>query len=140
MKKSILLALLLASATTAAQAVPLAQPTLGKWYVCFYSNYTGAAANPGSSMWTTRVAGTPTLLYTYETFTVPSGGPAPTDTYRATWAWKSDDLLAQTSKWEFTFNPNGPQCKNTVVHSGGWTINFDECTDGHRRDCYKLAP
>jgi hypothetical protein len=139
-KKTILLALLLASVTAAAHAVPLAQPAIGKWYVCFYdSSYPGPAANPGNSLWTTRVAGSPTLLYTYETFTVPSGGPAPTDTYRAAWAWKSDDTFAQTSKWEFTFNPNGPQCKNTVVTLNGSSIAFNECTDGHSRVCYKLG-
>jgi hypothetical protein len=131
MKKTVLLALLLATFAAAAHAVT--PPILGRTYACEYDHaYPGPAANPGLSTWTLRTAGSPTLIFTYETFTLPSGS---TDTYKATWAWKAD-LSYGASKWEFTFNPSGPQCKSTIVYAGGGTITFDECTDGHSRYCY----
>lgn len=131
MKKTVLLALMLATFAVAAHAVT--QPIWGRTYACLYdSGYPGPAANPGLSTWTIRSAVSPTLIYTYETFTLPGGS---TDTYKAAWAWKAD-LPYGASKWEFTFNPSGPQCQTTTVYAGGGSINFADCTDGHSRYCY----
>jgi len=131
MKKTVLLALLLA--VFAASAHAITQPIFGRTYFCQYDPaYPGPAANPGLSIWALRTGSTSTLLYSYETFALPSGS---TDTYKATWAWKADLPYGQ-SKWEFTFNPSGPQCKTTIVYAGGGAIDFGDCTDGHTRYCY----
>jgi hypothetical protein len=39
------------------------------------------------------------------------------------------------TRWEFTINPYGPQCKNTVVRDWGSSISFTDCTDGSSRSC-----
>jgi hypothetical protein len=39
------------------------------------------------------------------------------------------------TQWEFTINPYGPQCKNTVVGHDGYSISFQNCTDGSSRVC-----
>lgn len=40
------------------------------------------------------------------------------------------------SQWEFTINPGGPQCKDTRIYYQGAVIDFQQCSDGHRRTCY----
>jgi len=130
-KKTLLLALLLATFAAAAHAVT--PPVFGVWYRCNYdASYPGPAANPGASYWLTQPGSTSTLIFTRETFSLPSGS---TDTYKATWAWK-EDLPYGNSRWEFTFNPSGPQCKSAIVSAGGGTISFGSCSDGHSRFCY----
>lgn len=136
MKKIVLCALLLAT-FAAVSAHAISGPRFGVLYQCHYEGYTGAAENPGWSFWLKRTGGTSTLLYTNETFQTSGGS----DTYRATWA-KAQDVgyPYYFTRWEFTFNPYGPQCTDTRVYGGGTYIEFDDCTDGHRRTCWTEAP
>jgi hypothetical protein len=134
MKKIVLSALLLA--TVAASAHAITGPRFNVLYTCYYSdNYTGAAESPGWSFWQQRTGSTSTLIYTNETFKTSWGS----DTYRATWAKPYDvGYPYYYTRWEFTFNPYGPQCKDTRVY--GAYIEFRNCTDGHSRTCWTEAP
>lgn len=137
MKKVILSALLLATfAAVSAQAVT--GPKLGALYSCFYNQgYSGAAENPGWSFWQKRPGGSASLIYTNETFETSWGS----DTYKATWAKPLDmGYPYYYTRWEFTFNPSGPQCTDTRVYGGGNYIEFLGCSDGHSRTCYTQAP
>jgi hypothetical protein len=131
MKKIVLCAALLIAAAGAAHAVT--PPSLGVWYNCDYTNYSGLADDPGYSKWTIQAPSSATLIHTYETFTVPYSPY--TDQQKMTWAWKQD-LSYGRSLWEATVNPGGPQCKKTIVSASGSTITFNDCTDGHSRVCW----
>jgi hypothetical protein len=136
MKRIVLFALLLA--TFAASAHAISGPRFGVIYTCYYnSDYTGAAANPGWSFWQKRAGGSATLIYTTEHFQTSWGS----DGYLATWAKPYDvGYPYYYTRWEYTFNPYGPQCKDTRVYGGGTYIEFYNCTDGHSRTCWTEAP
>ncbi|HEX7184191.1 MAG TPA: hypothetical protein VF756_20350 [Thermoanaerobaculia bacterium] len=137
MKKVVLFALLLATfAAVSAQA--LSGPRFGVIYTCYYSdNYTGAAVSPGWSFWQKRAGGSASLIYTTENFKTSWGS----DGYLATWAKPYDvGYPYYYTRWEYTFNPYGPQCKDTRVYGGGTYIEFHNCTDGHSRTCWTEAP
>lgn len=132
MKKIVLSALLLALGATAS-AHAHAAPQTGKIYACYYTNYSGAAQQTpaGLSWWEKRPGSGTEIIYTYEHFKTTSNT---WDAYKATWA-KPVDIGYGHTAWEFTFY-GGPQCKRTVVTPGGYTISFEQCTDGHTRWCY----
>jgi hypothetical protein len=136
MKKVILFALLLATAAAAASAQN--QPLWGYWYHCEYTNYSGNADNPGFSKWDKTLPdaypGGTLLIRGTETLTVPYGTGR--DVYNAAWAKPQPGPYGSTI-WEFTFNPYGPQCKRTIVYSGSYYIDFQQCTDGHSRFCWR---
>ncbi len=134
MKKVVLFALLLAT-VAAASAHAINEPQWGASYTCDYSNYSGNATDYGTSYWleTSRVwPGGTLLIRSNETFTTSYG----TDTYKASWAKPEPGPYGSTI-WEFTFNPYGPQCKKTIVYSGSYYIDFQQCTDGHSRFCWR---
>lgn len=136
MKKVVLFALLLTTvAASSAFAQVHIEPKWNATYYCDYQNYTGNASDPGYSTWHSpqyfSPGGTP-LIRAKETFTTSYG----TDTYKCSWAKPvTPPYWGSPTTWEFTFNPDGPQCKKTLVFPGAYKITFDECTDGHRRTC-----
>jgi hypothetical protein len=68
MKKIVLCAdLLIATAAGAAHAVT--PPSLGVWYYCDYTNYSGLAID-GYSKWNITAPSSATLIHTTETFDV----------------------------------------------------------------------
>jgi hypothetical protein len=131
MKKVVLFALLFAAAT--ASAFAHTEPQMNKIYSCSYNNYSGPAKAPGLSWWEKRPGSTTSILYTFESFQLPPNGTT-WENYKATWAKPSTDPYGFTT-WEFTFK-DGPQCKQTVVTPGGYSISFSQCTDGHTRYCF----
>lgn len=149
MKRTLWMALTLAlMVTTAAQALPLyVEVVSGRTYVCQYWNGSGNAVNPGWSIFTiTRSISDPVLRQGSETYqaTTPTGQ----DNRKFTFA-KPQNLpggcfnpdtgwYEPCTRWEYTQNPSGPQCTNTVVSEYGDKIEFKSCSDGHRRTCYGL--
>lgn len=123
----ITLSLMVAAATS---AFAHAEPQMFKIYACDYTNYSGPALDPGYTWWERRPGSSTQILYTFENFQLSSGG---WDAYKANWAKPVTDSYGFTI-WEFTFY-GGPQCKRTVVSPGGFTISFEQCTDGHARFC-----
>lgn len=140
MKKVVLFALLLAATAAAASAQILPQPIEPRWgsaYQCDYQGYTGNATDLGISIWHTPVYYNPggtLLIRAKETFSTSYGS----DTYNVTWAKPNPQGWGYPTIWEFTFNPDGPQCKRTLVYPGAYTIVFSQCTDGHSRRCELL--
>ena len=138
MKKVILCALLIATFAAVSAQAAISSPKFGVLYSCTYNDgYTGAADNPGWSFWQKRAGSSATLIYTNETFKTSWGS----DTYKATWAKPFEVGYPYFyTRWEFTFNPAGPQCKDTRVWGSGNYIQFFDCTDGHSRTCITEAP
>ncbi len=150
MKKIVLSALLLAAVAMSASAesyrgnngVTYSGPTRNAPYQCFYTNYNGVAMDEGISYWT---------LFTYQD---GLGRPMPRGTehfqvseedwdgYKATWAAPANFPDPATSgtlnytRWEYTFNPYGPQCKSATVHFNAFKLVFSQCGDGHSRTCW----
>lgn len=122
MKRIALFALMVVVAG-AAHAVTL--PGNGPFY-CYYYDQNGSYIGEGTS--TFAISGSPGLQRGIEYYTF-NGVP---DNRKVTFA-KPAPLTGGT-RWEFTINPSGPQCKNTDVYPG--YIVFDNCTDGHFRICW----
>ena len=134
MKKVVLFALLLAAAVASvhAQSMP---PLENRYYYCDYTNPTGGEQDPGLSRFRFVYLNTPTDKRGIEDF-------------QATWGWDNrkivfakpldivSPLYGYGTRWEFTINPSGPQCKNTSVFYGGALILFKSCSDGHTRTCW----
>jgi len=38
------------------------------------------------------------------------------------------------TRWQFTFNPSGPQC-TVEIYDDGDSLFFSNCSDGHSRNC-----
>ena len=135
MKKIVLFALLLATVAAASAHAANLEPRWGARYYCYYDNYSGNASDPGFSTWKQPVRYNPDgnlLIRALEDLDTSYGG----DTYKCSWA-KPEPQANGTTKWEFTFNPYGPQCKKTTVYPpNAYAITFEECTDGHSRTCY----
>ena len=127
MKKLALFAVLFAAAASASAHT---YPQMGRIYICDYSNYAGAAKDPGLSWWERRTGSTTELLYTTEHFEKANGT---WDGYFANWSNPRTDSYGFTT-WEFRFK-DGPLCQATVT-PGGFTISFQGCTDGHSRSFY----
>ena len=148
MKRIALAALLLAAVAVSASAenylgnngVTYAGPNRNAPYQCFYTNYSGTAVNEGFSYWT---------LFTYQD---ASGRPMPRGTehfqstqvpwdgFKATWSapriLQEPGVPLTMTRWDYTFNPYGPQCRQADVHYGGISLTFNECSDGHSRSCW----
>jgi len=137
MKKLVAFGLLFATAALAAQAYVTPLPYR---YRCDYNFSIQGATDPGYSYFT--VSGDPTLLRGTEDYTVTGGWDhrkiafaKPVD-HRVPNPEPPPVYIIDGTTYEFTINPYGPQCKNTLVTNGGYTIYFDDCTDGHRRTCW----
>ena len=125
MKRIALFALLLVVAGAAhAFTFPRTTP-----YYCYYYDQNGSYIGEGSS--TFAISGSPSLQRGIEYYSFNGVS----DNRRITFA-KPVDLTGGGTRWEFTINPSGPQCKNTDIYSS--YINFANCTDGHSRFCWAL--
>ena len=134
MKKVVLFALLLATVAAASAQAAHHEPKWNVPYRCNYDNYYGNATDGGRSTWYNRqpfLDGT--LLRCLENLDTSYGG----DTYKCSWAKPSTPWppAINSTTWEFTFNPYGPQCKKTTVSYDSNVIIFQQCTDGHSRTC-----
>lgn len=132
MKKLFAFGLLFATTALAAHAVYLTP--LPYRYQCDYNFSIQGATDPGYSYFT--VSGAPNLLRGIEDYTASTS--TGWDNRKIAFAKPvngSSGYLSGTF-YEFTINPSGPQCKETFVTNGGYTIYFDDCTDGHRRTCW----
>jgi hypothetical protein len=139
MKKVVLFALLLAAALSA-QAITPPRTGSGNKYGCTYQSYSGPAvqaSDGGYSYWV--LSGTPDLLRGTEYFLATWRYGEYVENYKAAWA-KPVDIYDPSygpgTRWEFTFNPYGPQCKKADVFLNGLFIRFQDCTDGHSRTCW----
>jgi opacity protein-like surface antigen len=137
--KSFALAAVLALAVAGTAHAVHVRPIPGAAYLCDYYNYNGLANDPGYSWFNVtleQLGGE--LLRGIETFTV-SYGPG-TDQQKFSLAKPVDFYVGSGfygTRWEFTVNPGGPQCKNTEVVAAGSVIYFNNCTDGHSRTCIR---
>jgi len=138
MKKIVLFALLFAVAAVAVQAQTLA-PIPNRYYYCGYTNPTMHEKNPGFSIF--AISGT-SYIQGIEYFQALLNGREYWENRKVTWAkpfdmWiinaRGEEVLRGT-RWEFTINPSGPQCTNTIVRPDG-SIYFGSCSDGHSRTC-----
>lgn len=142
MKKSVLFALLVVLTAGAGVAQTYHHPTANVDYSC---DYTGTPPNSaaawGLSLFSislsTDASGKP-IWRGIEYYDATYGGdnrkvtfakPSPKTWYPG-WGWGT--------RWEFTINPYGPQCKYTDVINNGALIFFAGCTDGHSRTCQRL--
>jgi hypothetical protein len=125
--------LVLTAFTPAAQAQYA--PVEGAAYNCLYFDGSGTFVNglSGVSVFTWNYLNGPTLKRGIEMYWLNNGT---VDNRKMTFAYKAPGPNG-TSKWEFTINPSGPQCKDTFVSAGGATISFNTCTDGHSRFCFR---
>jgi hypothetical protein len=143
MKKLFVFALLFAAVAGAAQAY--VEPTPNQDYYCDYVNPPAPSADPGLSFFTITRSLDPSGLPIWrgtEYFDATWGG---TDNRKVTFAKPANmyfpDLNKVGTRWEFTINPSGPQCKSTDIVNdgyGGQDIYFRNCTDGHTRVCHRL--
>ena len=160
MKNVVLSALLLAAVAMSASATwypgigqstgkSFSGPTEGQWYECTYQNYSGSAIDdPGPSRWVFDIfydgLGRPMLRGTEYFRALDRYGVEFLEGYKSTWAAPAnfpDPATAGTlnyTRWEYTFNPYGPQCKRATVHFNAFTLVFSECGDGHSRTCRLL--
>jgi hypothetical protein len=147
MKRIALLALLLAVASVNAASAngPFHTPVWGGYYICNYTNPPFPSVN-GYSRWdlqsTQFVNGDP-IYRTIEYYDASynNGNTIVTENRKATFAKPVNVYYGSTilyTTWEFTINPGGPQCKKTDIYGLGQTIYFNNCTDGHTRQCSRF--
>ncbi|HEX6863336.1 MAG TPA: hypothetical protein VF414_11000, partial [Thermoanaerobaculia bacterium] len=117
-------------------------PTRNRHYACNYTNYSGSAVNGGRSWWVLNIFysadGKPMLRGTEYFDARDRYGDPFTEGYKATWAAPVNyfsSFYGNITRWEYTFNPYGPQCKRADVLYGGYQLTFRECGDGHTRTC-----
>ncbi|HEY3571425.1 MAG TPA: hypothetical protein VGP73_26095 [Thermoanaerobaculia bacterium] len=136
MKKVVLFALLAVVAAASAQAQYL-PPAPSTYFYCTYTNtqlHEVNGADGGFSRFDISAVrpdyyqGTETFLATYGVDQRKVTFAKPVNFYNI-----YGELVR--TQWEFTINPYGPQCKNTVVRNGGYSISFQNCTDGSSRVC-----
>lgn len=147
MRRTLLLALLgLALAQAAAAHPDHIRPVDGVRYQCWYWNDNSNAKNPGFSIFDIQaVYQDGHLLRGIEFYDalLPNGTQF-TDNRKFSFAKPVDikgwdeygNWVVVETRWEFTFNPSGPQCTLTRVDWEGSRIRFRNCSDGHSRDCY----
>jgi hypothetical protein len=138
MKKVVLFALLLVAVAASAHAITLPKTGANNTYRCYYQSYGGPAVDGGRSWWV--LSGPTSLLRGTELFDAfhPALGDY-IENYKAAFAKPVDffsPIHGYGTRWEFTFNPSGPQCKNTDIFYNGALILFKSCTDGHSRTCW----
>ncbi|MFL6234646.1 MAG: hypothetical protein ACJ76N_16050 [Thermoanaerobaculia bacterium] len=144
MKKVVLSALLLAIAAAAAHAQsPYMVPLSGQYYYCTYTNTNLHEVN-GEDGGFSRFDISPITAakdwYQGREVFLATYGP---DQRKVTFAKPFNVFVINPrgeevwrgTRWEFTINPYGPQCKNTVVQNWGQFISFQNCTDGSSRYC-----
>lgn len=145
MKRALLVVLILvlaAFAATAAQAQTMS-PLWDVRYNCTYTYPPANELNPGWSIFTGKTVflGGQLLRGTEIYGATTQTGK---DTRKIAFAKPVDVcvrdaygncLYVTRTDWEFTINPDGPQCKTTSVREWGHRINFNGCTDGHSRVC-----
>lgn len=145
MKKVVLSALLLAATSALSAHAQYMAPLTGTnhYYSCTYTNthlHEVNGADGGFSRF--DIAPTTTAndyLQGSEVF-LATYGP---DRRKVTFAKPFNIIVTNPkgeevwrgTRWEFTINPYGPQCKNTVVRDWGNSISFNDCTDGSSRYC-----
>lgn len=150
MKKVVLFALLAAAAVSASAETYWNQsrtdafsgPNRNRVYSCEYFNYSGSAVNWGRSWWVLSIFysadGKPMLRGTEYFDAYDRFEDVFTEGYKATWAAPVNyysSFYGNITRWEYTFNPYGPQCKRADVLYGGHQLVFRECGDGHSRTC-----
>jgi len=137
MKKAVLFALLFAVVAGAASATSFHTPTWNADYTCTYTNPPYPSINGLSTFVNTSTqydgAGNP--IYRGIEYYDASYG---LENRKFTFAKPVNMYSGLFTRWEFTLNPYGPQCKQTDVYGGGQTIYFNNCTDGHTRRCERL--
>ncbi len=149
LKRITVFALLLAALAGSAHA--LDWPTCEIYYRCHYTNYTGPAVQDGLSYFTScqpQGTGTSALLRAIEDFQSRFNGQVIWDNRRVTFAKPAGVFdsnptpppgrILVGTQWEFTVNPNGLQCTDTVVYKEDGTIDFTNCSDGSTRTCTPL--
>lgn len=157
MKKIVLSALLFAAVAMSASATwypgigqstgkSFSGPNEGQPYQCHYTNYSGSAIDGGLSYWVFDVFyatdGRPMLRGTEYFDARNRYGVEFLEGYKSTWAAPVNSPDPSTSgtltmtRWEYTFNPYGPQCKRAVVQYNAQKLTFSECGDGHSRTCW----
>lgn len=157
MKKIVLSALLLAAVAVSASATwypgtgpsagqSFSGPNEGQLYDCNYQNYSGSAVDPGYSYWIFDIFyssdGKPMLRGTEHFLATNRFGQQFWEGYKSTWAAPQNFLDPSTqgtltmTRWEYTFNPYGPQCKRAMVQYNAFKLSFSECGDGHTRTCW----
>lgn len=116
-----LVAGLAALVPAAAQATDY-PPIAGATYRCVYGNGTVEIARFNLSR--VNLADGSYLLQGTEDFY--NYGNGFWDARKVTFA-KPQPAGGYATKWEFTINPSGPQCKHTVVSGAGYWIDFIDC-------------
>jgi hypothetical protein len=149
MKKLVLFALLVAVAASA-QAAWIG-PKPNQQYQCWYHNYSGVAVNGGHSRFDITSSGSSLqrgieyfdayllrLGYYTENYKVTFSNPVAIRGPHEPGVPGPGPVIG--TRWQFTFNPSGPQCSAEVYDDdNGNGIYFSNCTDGHSRECY-LVP
>ncbi len=143
MKKVVLFALLVA--VTAGIAEARVNPLCNVNYRCYYSNSPIPVPNPSFSTFGS-CANYTYLIRGIEQFQRYYQGNVILDNRKFTFGNDPNDPTRQdyidptygtwATDWEFTINPEGPQCKRATVTLYGQVIRFKECSDGHSRTCY----
>ena len=147
MKKKIALSALLLLAPLAGFAQSYIEPIARVDYTCHYTNPPAPSLTDGLSFFDVYRSWDPSgkpKLSGIEYFDATRPGvPIYTDNRKVTFAKPSDNYIwngiyGWGTRWEFTINPSGPQCKSTDVFNNGQDIVFANCTDGHTRTCHRL--
>lgn len=145
MKKAVLFALLFA---VAGVAQAYYEPIPNVYYYCNYGVPLPPSTDPGFSLFSINRSIDPGGVLPWwrgiEYFDASVGGTFYTDNRKVTFAKPVNMTFPALggrwgTRWEFTINPGGPQCKNTdIVYDsyGTQEIHFRNCTDGHTRVCY----
>ena len=140
MKKVVLFALLLAATSALSAHAQYMAPLAGTYYDCTYTNtnlHELSGVDGGFSRF--DISGATNYLQGSEVF-LATYGP---DRRKVTFAKPVNlfitnprgEQIWRGTKWEFTINPSGPQCKSTIVRDWGHSISFQDCTDGSSRFC-----
>lgn len=147
MKKVVLFALLAAATANVAAAEVYMEPLPGAVYHCDYGTPLPPSKDPGDSVFDITRSLDPSGLpifrgIEYFDGKLPNGTvyldnrkvtfAKPLNLYRLT---PQGEWVLDRTRWEFTINPGGPQCTNTLVREWGHRIIFGSCSDGHTRTC-----
>ena len=123
-----MLALGVFAGTLSAAADVIQAPIANKPYQCEYR------VPQGRGLSTFKISGNQTLKRGIEDFTFQGVE----DNRKVTFAIKPENgTVVGGTRWEYTVNPGGVQCKHTDVFNAGRLIIFDECSDGSLRFCFR---
>jgi hypothetical protein len=135
MKRIALFALLLVAAA-AAQAATYNTPTWGADYSCSYTNPPYPSVNGLSTFVLTSTQQDDQMRPIHRSIEYYDASYG-LENRKVTFAKPVNMYGTLFTRWEYTIL-NGPQCKNTDVYGWGSTIYFNNCTDGHTRQCQRL--